>query len=185
MFNFSVASKFAIDNHGGISGKEGGEYTRPEREFDNTLNEMYAAINYCDGNDSNAVVEIINGWLGIKDTDNCRGVLIDGGGDLMDTNAIFSIKNVGDEADKESDIYQSQIEHYEPSEDEMNDLVSKIKSISVLLGDLTREFHSMSCVLEDRAESSSTENRKLKNNNKTELSGEASRQYSMLPFLEM
>ena len=54
----AVASEFAADNQGGTGGQEYGNYIHPERESENTRNEMNACIHYCGGNNYNALDEI-------------------------------------------------------------------------------------------------------------------------------
>ena len=65
----------------------------------------------------------------------------------MDITVIFCIKKVSDEAGKEADIDQPQIDHHYPSEDDINELASTIKYICFQLGELTPDFCSISGVL--------------------------------------
>ena len=71
----------------------------------------------------------------------------------MEINVICGIKNVSENPEKKTGTDQPQIQHHESSYDEINNLVSKIKYISVWLGDLTPELHFISGVIEDIEES--------------------------------
>ena len=138
-------------------GKEFENAVGSECEFDEILEEMLHAFGDCDKGDSEAMKAVLESWIRLEDTNFCKDLIHEEVHGLMDIDSLlgFNVVDIDCVKDIEEEGCDSKginSPARDPSIDEVNEIVVKMKSLSEQVGELSDEYGKIVTNLNDCAE---------------------------------
>jgi len=124
---YQLAQKFIVAN---------GHNTGGNNELDLVVNEMIETIKET-GGDTGEIDTMVEGWISMEDNEACINELADEVNELMHVDVLLKIDEEEEDDENES---AGEDERIIPTSDEVANIFSQLKSISVQVGQFTEEF---------------------------------------------
>ena len=154
-----------------------------ENELDEIMDEMAAVVGEVGADDYDAMKSIVDNWISMEESEVYMEMMREEVEELMDIDVLCGFKGIDEEdGDTDEDAIED-AERRNPDLDEINDLVDRIKSLSVQIGGLHSDYNKCVVNLDNAAEGLRMTFRRAENKKKSAKDNSA-RQCTMNSFFQ-